>query len=103
MQWFSSSRLTELFFYQRLTKRILVIARQVVNPLLPLFLTLLTVVEMRGFEPLTSYVQGRRSPTELHPLLFLNLSHPLAISSALSLVQLPKVGSESMTPTTQQL
>ena len=24
-------------------------------------------VEMRGFEPLASSVQGRRSPTELHP------------------------------------
>src|SRR5205823_5481972 len=24
-------------------------------------------VEMGGFEPPTSYVQGRRSPTELHP------------------------------------
>ncbi len=26
-----------------------------------------SLVEMRGFEPLTSSVQGRRSPTELHP------------------------------------
>ena len=25
------------------------------------------LVEMRGFEPLASSVQGRRSPTELHP------------------------------------
>ncbi len=27
------------------------------------------MVEMSGFEPPTSCVQGRRSPTELHPLV----------------------------------
>ena len=28
------------------------------------------MVEMIGFEPTTSCVQGRRSPTELHPQLY---------------------------------
>jgi hypothetical protein len=59
-------------------------------------------MEMTGFEPVTSGVQNRRSPAELHPLgrclleLFPSLFPPL------SSIQVPLVGGQCMAATTKQ-